>query len=192
MLEEFIRNWWLPLVRGLAMIAFGLIALFLANNMSLTFTEVLSRVSLMMLFALYLGLSGSLTTVTAALIKHASHRWMYLAHGVLLAALCVTILFSPGIRLETIILLTIIHALVNGLGEGGIAATLRHHKKEAAIMAAMSLVSLATAIVLLLLRNGAISSMTTVLGSYALVYGICLTYLGWHLHRQFNTIERTL
>src|SRR4051812_44170524 len=53
MLEEFIRYWWLPVTRGLALVAFGLLALFLANNMSLTLTEVLFRVSLVMLFGMY-------------------------------------------------------------------------------------------------------------------------------------------
>jgi uncharacterized membrane protein HdeD (DUF308 family) len=97
---------------------------------------------------------------------------------------------SPAIRLETVVLLTIIHALVNGIGEGGIAATLRHHKKEAAILGVMALLSVSTAVILLVSRNGPISSMTTVLGSYAFVYGVCLTYFGWHLHHEFKKIEQ--
>src|SRR3954463_16676588 len=121
MLEEFIRYWWLPTLRGAALIGFGLLTLFLANNMSLTFTEVLSRVSLVLLFALYLGVSGLLTIVTAALIRHVSHGWVYLGHGLLLAALCLTILLSPAVRLETVVLLTVIHAVVNGLAETRIA-----------------------------------------------------------------------
>src|SRR3954467_15039829 len=105
MLEEFIRYWWLPVTRGVALVAFGVLTLFLANNMSLAPTAILFRVALVMLFGMYLGLSGSLTMVTAALIRHASHRWMYIAHAVLLAALCLTILMSPNVRLETIVLL---------------------------------------------------------------------------------------
>jgi len=139
-----------------------------------------------MLFAIYLGISGSLTMVTATLIRHASHRWMYVAHGLVFAALCVAILATPSVRLETVILLTIFHAVVNGLGEAHIASSLRRHRKEAVILSVASLTSLAAAIALTVLRNGPISSMTAALGSYALAYGLCLTYFGWHLHRQMK------
>lgn len=192
MLEEFIRYWWLPVLRGMVLIIFGLLALFLANNMSLTFTEVLFRVSLVMLFALYLGISGSLTMVTAALVRHVSHRWMYLAHGLVFAVLCLTILASPSVRLETVVLLTIIHAAVNGLGEAHIASALRNHRKEAVILSVTALSSLVAAVALTILREGPIGPMTTALGSYALFYGICLTYFGWHLHRQFKQTESKL
>ena len=186
MLEEFIRNWWLPLLRGLVLVIFGLLALFLANNMSLTFTEVLFRVSLVMLFALYLGISASLTMVSAVLIRHESHRWIYFAHGLLLGALGLTILVSPAIRLETIVLLAIAHAMVNGLGEARICAALRHHRKESILLGTMAAMSIIAAVVLFVLRDGPITSMTTALGAYTLIYGTCLAYFGWHLHHQFT------
>jgi uncharacterized membrane protein HdeD (DUF308 family) len=190
MLEEFIRYWWLPLTRGIALVAFGLLALFLANNMSLTLTEVLFRVSLVMLFGMYLGLSGSLTMVTAALIHHASHRWMYIAHALLLAALCFIIVMSPSIRLETVILLTAAHAAVNGIGEARMARSLSRHRKEGILLTVISIISLAAALTLLLLRNGPLRTMTNALGSYSLLYGMALMYFGWHCHRQASHIMR--
>lgn len=192
MLEEFIRYWWLPVIRGIVLIIFGVLALFLANNMTLTFTEVLFRVSLVMLFAIYLGVSGSLTMVTAALIRHVSHRWMYLAHGLVFAALCLTILLSPSVRLETVVLLTIIHAAINGLGEGRTAIALRHHQKEAIILSVNAILSLAAAGALFWLRDGPIAPMTTTLAAYALFYGACLAYFGWHLHHKFQQTENKL
>jgi uncharacterized membrane protein HdeD (DUF308 family) len=190
MLEEFIRYWWLPVTRGFALVAFGLLALFLANNMSLTLTEVLFRVSLVMLFGMYLGLSGSLTMVTAALIRHASHRWMYVAHALLLAALCLIIVMSPSIQLETIVLLTAAHAAVNGLGEARMAHSLRRHSKEGMLLTVISIISLASAITLVLLRNGPLHTMTNALGSYSLLYGLALIYFGWHCHRQASRVLR--
>src|SRR4051812_35463570 len=188
MLEEFIRYWWLPVTRGMALVAFGVLALFLANNMSLALTEVIFRVTLVMLFGMYLGLSGSLTMVTAALIKHASHRWMYVAHGILLAALCFVILRSASIRLETIILLTAAHAMVNGLGEARMASSLWHHRKDALILFVCGTLSFAAAVALILLRNGPLHTMTNALGAYSLAYGIALAYFGWHLHRQYRDL----
>ena len=184
MLEEFIRYWWLPVTRGMALVAFGLLALFLANNMALTLTAVLFRVALVMLFGMYLGLSGSLTMVTAALIRHASHRWMYVAHGLLLAALCLTILASPAVRLETIVLLTAAHAAVNGIGEARMASSFWHHRKEGVILACISAVSLVAAAALVALRDGPLFRMTDALGAYAVVYGLMLIYFGWHCHRN--------
>ena len=184
MIEEFIRYWWLPTLRGAALIALGMLTLFLANNMSLPLTEILSRVSLVLLFALYLGVSGLLTIITAALVRHVSHRWVYLGHGVLLAALCLTILLQPAVRLETIVLLTIAHAVVNALAEGRIALALKHHKKEASALGIIAAISVGAAIALMLLRNGPVGDMTMALGLYALAYGLCLVYFGWHLHRQ--------
>jgi uncharacterized membrane protein HdeD (DUF308 family) len=190
MLEEFIRYWWLPMSRGVALVAFGLLALFLANNMAVTLTEVLFRVTLVILFGMYLGLSGSLTMVTAALIRHSSHRWMYIAHGVLLAALCVTIVMSPNVRLETIVLLTAVHAAINGIGEARMAASLRHHRGMAAVLSLVAAVSLVATVALVLLRNGPLHRMTDALGTYSALYGLTLIYFGWHCHKHAEQVSK--
>jgi uncharacterized membrane protein HdeD (DUF308 family) len=187
MIEEFIRYWWLPLMRGAALIAFGLLAIFVANNMSLTFTEVIFRVSLVMLFALYLGVSATLTMVTAIVVRHDSHRWMSIATGLLLAGLCMAIVAARGVRLETVIMLTVVHALVNGIGEARIAVALKHHLKESVTLGVMAGVSLVAALVLAALRNS--SNLTLALGSYSLLYGMCLAYFAWHLHMQAQQVH---
>jgi uncharacterized membrane protein HdeD (DUF308 family) len=187
MIEEFIRYWWVPLLRGAALIGFGLLALFLANNMSLPFTEVIFRVSLVMLFALYLGVSATLTMLNAILVRHAAHRWMFIVSGLLLGGLCMAIIAAPGVRLETVIMLTVVHALVNGIGEARIALALKHHHKECIALGLMAGISMVAALTLAALRNGDVSRETLALGSYALIYGLCLAYFAWHLHMQAHT-----
>lgn len=184
MLEEFIRYWWLPVTRGVALLAFGLLALFLANNMGLTLTEVIFRTTLVILFGMYLGLSGSLTMVTAALIQHPSHRWTYVAHGIILAALCVTILRSSNVRLETIVLLTAGHAAINAISEARMAVSFRHHRRLAAVLVLVAAVSTGAAVALIMLRGGPLHRMTTALGTYSALYGMSLVYFGWHCHEQ--------
>lgn len=182
MIEDFIRYWWVPLLRGAALIAFGSLALFLANNMSLPFAVAMARVSLVVLFGLYLGVSATLTIVTAILVRHDSHRWMLVASGLLLAGLCMATIAARGVRLETVIMLTVVHALVNGIGEARIAVSLKHHIKESVALSLMAAVSLVAALALAALRNSAHTA--SALGVYALLYGLCLAYFAWHLHVQ--------
>jgi uncharacterized membrane protein HdeD (DUF308 family) len=187
MIEEFIRYWWVPLFRGAALIAFGGLALFLANNMTLPFTAMMVRVSLVVLFALYLGVSATLTMVTAILVRHDSHRWMAIASGLLLLGLAMALLLARSLRYETVIMLTLVHALVNGIGEARIATALKHHVKESITLGVMAAVSLVAALALAALRNSA--HLTLALGVYALLYGFCLAYFAWHLHMQAHAIN---
>ncbi len=187
MIEEFIRYWWVPLFRGAALIAFGGLALFLANNMTLPFTAMMVRVSLVVLFALYLGVSATLTMVTAILVRHDSHRWMAIASGLLLLGLAMALLLARSLRYETVIMLTLVHALVNGIGEARIATALKHHVKESITLGVMAAVSLVAALALAALRNS--GHLTLALGVYALLYGFCLAYFAWHLHMQAHAIN---
>lgn len=184
MLEEFIDHWWLALTRGILVLLFGLVALLLANNMSTLITQILFRVSIVVLFAFYLGLSGSLTLLGAYLIRHPAHRWIYIAHGFLLAGLCVALFAAPNIRLESLILLTAAHAALNGIWELRIANALRNHRADSLLLLALACISLVTAALLLIQRNGPASAMTTLLGAYACVYGLFLTYFGLHMRRK--------
>ena len=184
MLEEFIEHWWLTLTRGVLVALFGLVALFLANNMSTLITEILFRVSVVVLFAFYLGLSGAATLLGAYLIRHSTHRWIYVAHALLLSLLCVMFFAAPSIRLETLVLLTAAHAGLNGVWELLIARSLRHHRSDALLLLLLALVSVVSAVLLVAYRNGTASTMTTLLGAYATVYGLFLIYFGLHLRRR--------
>ncbi len=187
MLEDFIRYWWVPLFRGAALIAFGGLALFLANNMQLPFSSAMVRVSIVMLLALYLGVSATLTMVTAMLVRHDSHRWIAIASGLLLLGLGMALVASRALRYETVIMLTVIHALVNGIGEARIALALKHHIKESITLGVMAALSMIAALTMAGLRNS--GHVTLALGLYALLYGFCLAYFAWHLHVQAHAIH---
>lgn len=184
MLEEFIEHWWLTLGRGVLIMLFGLLVLLLANNMSTTILEVLVRVSIVVLFAVYLGISGSATLLGAVLIRHTAHRWFYIAHGLLLAALALAMFLWPALRLESVIVLTATHAALNGIWELRTAVTLNHHKSDSVILLLLALASLTCATLLAIYHNGPASTATTVLGTYATLYGLCLMYFGLHLRRS--------
>jgi uncharacterized membrane protein HdeD (DUF308 family) len=100
------RNWWAVLLRGLAAVLFGVVAIFLPGA---------AIFSLMLLFAIYLVLDGIFAIVASARAIQKHERWGFLvAEGLLNLLLAALIVVVPGGALLGFVWMIAAWAVVTG------------------------------------------------------------------------------
>jgi uncharacterized membrane protein HdeD (DUF308 family) len=169
------RNWWAVALRGLVAILFGLIALVIPGAVLLSFA---------LLFAAYLIVDGVLGMIAA--VRAASHheRW-----GLLLFEALVNIVVGaiaavfPAAAVAGFVLVLAIWALVTGVLM--VAAAFRLHVSHGRWWLVFAgVVSVVWGVLLLLAPFMGAVVLTWWLGAYAIIFGISLLILGFHLRSQ--------
>src|SRR5215469_4304895 len=88
MLRELVQSWWLLHVRGLLAIIFGAFLLFLAGTMQGLFNTTVAMLGVLLMFIVYLLLSGMLSLVAAFKSFGARERfWAAIVHGTIMLML---------------------------------------------------------------------------------------------------------
>lgn len=193
MLRDLVRSWWLLNVRGVFAVLFGAFVLFLAGTMDGFFTTAIAMVGVMFIFVFYLMASGALSIAATFRSFGMQERfWASLIHGTILIALGSWLFFSKQMALTWLVSLTVANALGSGLLEMILAHTMRRHF-DSILLTVAGGVSLGTAMLLVLERNSHMSLLVSVLGVYAMFYGIVLFTFSLRLHgalRQTRAAKR--
>lgn len=169
------RNWWVVVLRGLAAVIFGLIALFVPGAVLLT---------LALVFAAYLLVDGVLGMVAAARAASHHERWgLLLLEALVNVGVGMIAAVFPAAAVLGFVLLIGIWAVVTGVLV--IAASMRLHVSHGRWwLAVAGIVSTVWGVLLLLAPLMGAVVLTWWVGGYAIVFGIMLLVLGFRLRGQ--------
>jgi uncharacterized membrane protein HdeD (DUF308 family) len=178
-MERIIGPSWGSLAwRGAASIVFGAIALA---------WPTITLASLTMLFGAYAIADGVLAFAVAARRGHNPHRWYFMVEGVAGILAGIVALVWPQIGLLALIVVVGVRALFIGSAEIGAAFQMRHALSSPWLLGLSGVLSVLFGIVTLVYPLLSAYTLVTVLGMYAIFFGITLLGLAYQTHRNGET-----
>jgi uncharacterized membrane protein HdeD (DUF308 family) len=173
MLETLRQHRWLFVIRGIAAIIFGVIAL-LSPEIALT--------SLVLLFAAYAVVDGIASIVMAFRVRDTNNRWwVLLLEGIVSVAAGVIIFIAP--LLATVVLTTFalyliaIWAIATGVLEIITAIRMRKEIENEVWLGLAGLLSIIFGVVLAFFPGAGILSLIWLIGIYAIIFGVSMIML---------------
>ena len=164
------QYWWLVLLRGIAAVAFGVLALF---NPGLT------AVGLVLYFGIYAVVSGGIDLGLALFGgSHEHHRLMLGLQGVLGVLLGIVVLTWPGISMISLLAVIIAYALVSGVLEIVAAFPARD-----VWLGLSGLVSILFGVYALRFPGDGALAVVLVIGLYAIVVGVTLIIASFQIRK---------
>jgi uncharacterized membrane protein HdeD (DUF308 family) len=177
--ETLLRSWWMPALRGLAGVAFGLLALLCAD---------LSLVWLMALFGVYSLLAGTVWVAGALHNRRADARWrMPFMLGLLGIGAGVLTLVHPAPTALVLVALIGAYAIATGLLDMVTALRLRKFIRGERLFALSALASIAFGLAVSIAPASGALALGPLVGLYALSTGVAL--LGFSLRVRAWSFE---
>lgn len=181
MLRELIKNWWLLHIRGIVTVIFGLFLMYLAGTMQGIFTTSIGMVAVLIAFMFYVIISALLTMTAALRAYRQPHKFAALAtHALLLLIFSASIWFFEPITINWLVWFVIATAAISGVLEIALAHSFRSHL-DSSLLEVAGLLSVISALVLLLARALPPSLLVEGLGIYVVYYGGVLVLLSLRL-----------
>ncbi|HMA34553.1 MAG TPA: HdeD family acid-resistance protein [Chloroflexia bacterium] len=182
MLAQLTRNWWIPLIRGIAAILFGIVALVWPG----------ATLGVLILFfgayALVDGVFAFVGGLTAA-GTDAGLRWALVLTG--LAGILVGLItfFWPGITATVLLAFIIAWAVVTGIFEIVAAIRLRAVIANEWLYILSGVASVAFGVLALIYPNSGALSIIWLIGFYAIVAGVALVGFAFRVRSLGNTVS---
>jgi uncharacterized membrane protein HdeD (DUF308 family) len=179
MLELLSRHWWAVLLRGVAAVLFGLMALIWPG---------ITLAVLVLLWGAYVLVDGAFalgTAIFGGASAEGRRFWLVLEGAAGIAAGVITFIW-PGITAFVLLALIAVWALLTGVLEIVVAIRLRREIRGEWLLGLSGVLSVVFGIALLVRpREGAIA-VTWLIGIYALMFGAVLVALSLALRRRRN------
>ena len=176
MLEYLSRYWWTLAVRGALAVLFGLAALIWPH---------ITLQALVLLFGFYVVVDG-LLALAALLVGGplaSGRRGWLLVEGVAGIAVGVFTFLWPGITALVLLYLIAAWAVVTGLLELAAAVVLRRELRGEWLLALAGVLSVAFGVLLAVRPGQGAIAIVSVIGVFAVVFGVALLVLGVRLRR---------
>jgi len=167
-------HWWMPLVRGLIAIVFGIVL----------FAFPISAVAaLVILFGAYAFVDGVLVIVQAFRFAHpdTGRWWWLLAQGIAGILIGVITFFYPGITAGTLAILIAFWAIITGGFEIGAAIRLRRDVPGEIFLIVSGVLSIVLGALLFLFPLAALLTVVWLLAAYSIIAGVALIALALRL-----------
>jgi len=172
------RNWWVLLLRGLAAIAFGILA-WLQPGISLA--------ALVLLFGTYIMADGILGVWTAiAGRKEREHWWVLLLWGLVGIGVGTLTFLAPGITALALLFYIAVWAITTGVLEIVAAIHLRKEIKGEWLLVLGGLASVVFGCLLLVQPGVGALALLWLIATYAVVFGVLLVMLAFKM-RAFGS-----
>ncbi len=168
MIEALKRYWWVPVLRGICGIVFGVIAFGYPG---------LALATLVLLFGAWVLIDGVFRIVGATAGRASDPDWGF--H--LIVGILVLTFHSPGITALALIIYIGAWALMIGAVEIALAIKLRRELKGEWLLILMGLASIIFAAFLLWNPGPGALALLWLIGSYAIVFGILGVIFGFRL-----------
>ncbi len=178
--ETVLRYWWMPALRGVIAIAFGVLALAL---------PAITLLWLVALFAAY-ALFGGIVWIVGALKnrKADDHWWVLFIAGLAGVGAAVIALVHPGITALVLVLLIGANALVTGVLDLVIAIRLRRRIHGELLMVLSGLASIVFGVIVFMYPLGAGAlALVWLVGFYAIATGVLLLALALRVRSWSRT-----
>lgn len=184
MLNLLARNWWLVEIRGVAAIAFGILA-FLWPNLTL--------VVLISLFATFVLIDGIALLISVARAEPATrgHRWSVALMGILGVGVGIATIILPGITALALLYLAAFWAITLGISQVVVALRLRREIAGELWLVIGGLVTALFGVFLLVFPGAGLLSLVWIVGAWAIVFGITNLVLAWRLRGLHHDILRS-
>jgi uncharacterized membrane protein HdeD (DUF308 family) len=177
------RNWWAILLRGVAAVVFGVLALLM---------PVTTLAALILLFGAYVLVEG-IFSIIAALRGHAgAPRWMLLLEGLVSIAAGLVTFFWPGLTALVLLYVIAAWAIVTGVLEIVAAVRLRNRIRGEWWLALSGILSVIIGGLLLWAPGAGALALVFWIGAYAVVFGALLIGLAFRLRGLRVEAERSL
>jgi uncharacterized membrane protein HdeD (DUF308 family) len=179
LIETLKRHWWVPVLRGIAAIVFGVIAFVYPG---------LTVAVLVLLFGAWVLVDGVFRIVGAIGHRSSDPEWgFHLIIGILGIIVGLLAFHAPGVTALALVIYIAVWVLMIGATEIAFAIKVRREVKGEWLLILLGLLSIAFAV--LLLWNPLLGAATLIwlIAWYAIVFGILGIILGFRL-RSLSTI----
>jgi uncharacterized membrane protein HdeD (DUF308 family) len=180
LVDILVRNWWAFVIRGIAAVLFGLLALVVPTA---------TMLSLVLVFAAYALVDGIFAITAAVRAARAHERWgLLVLEGVVDILVGIAAVAWPGLTVVLFVLLIAFWALLTGglLLAAGLKVDADHGRWGMILGATASL--LLGVLLLIAPLIGAVV-LTWWIGAYALIFGIAMLVLAFRLKARFDRLQ---
>ena len=179
MIEALKRYWWVPVIRGIAGIVFGVIAFAYPG---------LALATLILLFGAWVLIDGVFRIIGATAGRASDPDWgFHLIIGILGIVVGVLTFRAPGITALALIIYIAAWALMIGAAEIALAIKLRREIKGEWFLILIGLASIIFAVLLLWNPGPGAVALLWLIASYAIVFGVLAIFFGFRL-RSLRTL----
>jgi uncharacterized membrane protein HdeD (DUF308 family) len=176
-----LRNWWALLIRGLAAIAFGIIALVWPN---ITIT------ALLIIFGVYVIFVGIFSLISSVVLAREGRRWKgAVIRGVLEIAIGVVLFAWPHATAVVLLYIIAILALGTGIIELIAAGLLVWFPVIRWMLGIAGVISIVFAIVAFASPSTGAVALSWLIGIYALFFGVSLVLVAVWMKRFAGRLE---
>jgi uncharacterized membrane protein HdeD (DUF308 family) len=180
MLHALARNWWAMLLRGIAAVIFGLLALFWPGA---------AGVALVILFGAYAFVDGVFALVGAIRAAEAHERWIAFAvEGIIGLIIAAITFFNPLITALALYWLIAIWAVLTGIFELIAAMQLRKMIANEWLLILGGLASIAFGILMIVFPLAGVVTLIWLIGAYAIVFGVVLIGFSFRLRAHARSV----
>ena len=175
------RNWWLPLVRGIAAVLFGIGAFAWPG---------LTVAVLVMLFGAYALVDGVVGVVDSIRYRDRIANWgLWLLEGVLGIVVGALTLLMPGVTAFVLLMFIAGWAIIGGVLRIVAAIQLRKQIEGEWLLVLSGVLSIMFGGLLVLLPSAGILSLAWLIGFWAVLFGAVLIALAFRLRRSGNDLS---
>jgi uncharacterized membrane protein HdeD (DUF308 family) len=173
LIETLKRHWWVPLLRGVAAVLFGIMAFVYPG---------LTVAVLVLLFGAWILVDGVFRVVGAIGHRASDKEWGFdLIIGIMGIIIGFLTFHAPRITALALIIYIAAWALMIGATEIALAIKLRREIKGEWFLILMGLLSIVFAVMLLWNPLPGALALVWLIGSYAIVFGMLAIILGFRL-----------
>jgi len=179
MVETLKRHWWVPVIRGIAAIVFGVIA----------FTHpVMAIATLVLFFGAWVLIDGIFRIFGAIKHRGSDSDWAWqLVIGLIGIIVGLLTFHAPQVTALALVIYIAAWALMIGASEIVMAVKLRHEIKGEWLLILMGLASILFAVLLLWNPVAGAAAVIWLIAWYAVVLGILAIFFGFRL-RSLRTL----
>lgn len=175
LVERLTRNWWVPLLRGLVAVLFGLLA-FVWPGITLTV--------LVILFGAFVLVDGVFALVSSIRYRARMERWwLWLLEGLIGIAIGVLTFLWPGVTALVLLALIAVWAFLTGIVEIVAAIELRKAIEGEWLLALTGVLSIIFGGLLVIWPEAGLLTLVWLIGLYAVLFGGVLVALALQLRR---------
>jgi uncharacterized membrane protein HdeD (DUF308 family) len=184
MLENLSRYWWLVVLRGVAAVLFGILAIFFPGA---------AGVVLVIWFGAYVLIDGIFSLIAGISRRQTNDRWWVLVlEGLVgIAAGIVTFLWPGGAGLVLLFIIAT-WAILTGIMEIIAAIRLRAEIEGEWLLALGGVLSILFGVLLFIFPASGALAVIWLIAAYAILFGILLIVLGFRLRGRAGTSGTTM
>lgn len=177
-------RWWMLVVRGVAAILFGVLAIVVPE---------ISILSLIILWGAYALVDGVFNLMLAVRRARVGRSWGWLVfEGVVSVGAGVLTFVLPGMTALFLLIVIAVWAVLTGVAEIAAAIMLRRHIRGEWLLAASGVLSIAFGVLMMFFPGSGALALAWIVGGYSIVFGALLIALGLRLNRFRRTGGRQI